>query len=155
MGRAIMIGGGRDNVVKNNIAVDCRVSIHIDARGLGWASYHAKDPDGTLVRRLKDVPYKEEPWSSRYPELVDILDNRPAAPVGNVVTRNVFARCDTKELADEARDLGTIEGNLTTDEDPGFAAPEQLDFRLREDSAVFERLPEFERIPFDKVGPRD
>lgn len=154
MGRAIMIGGGRDNVVKNNIAVDCRVSIHIDARGLGWASYHAKESDGTLVRRLKDVPYKEEPWRSRYPELVDILDNRPAAPVGNVVTRNVFVRCEKKEIADEAAELSTIEGNLTTDEDPGFVAPGELDYRLKDDSPVFQKLPDWERIPYDKIGPR-
>lgn len=154
MGRAIMIGGGRDNVVENNVAVDCRVSIHIDARGLGWAGYHVEGSDGTLPRRLRRVPYKEEPWRSRYPELVDILENRPGAPVGNVVRRNVFVRCDTRELASEARELSTIENNLSTDGDAGFVAPDELNFALQEDSPVFEKLPGFEPIPFDRIGPR-
>jgi len=38
--RAAFIGGGRDCVVENNIFVDCRPSLHIDARAMGWAGYH-------------------------------------------------------------------------------------------------------------------
>ena len=37
-GRAAMIGGGRDNTIENNIFVECTPSVHVDARGLGWAS---------------------------------------------------------------------------------------------------------------------
>ena len=70
------------------------------------------------------------------------------------MTRNVFVRCKKKEIADEAAELSTIEGNLTTDEDPGFAAPGELDYRLKDDSPVFQKLPNWERIPFDKIGPR-
>ena len=35
--RAAMIGGGRDCLVKNNLFVDCKPALHIDARALGWA----------------------------------------------------------------------------------------------------------------------
>ncbi len=34
--RAMMIGGGRDNKVVNNIFIGCTPSIHVDARGMGW-----------------------------------------------------------------------------------------------------------------------
>lgn len=39
--RAAFIGGGRDCTVKNNLFVDCRPSLHIDARALGWAHDHS------------------------------------------------------------------------------------------------------------------
>ncbi len=152
MGRAIMIGGGRDNVVKNNLVLDCRVSVHVDARGLGWAAYHARRPDGTLPTRLRRVPYQKEPWVDRYPKLVNILDEKPAAPAGNVVTGNVFWRCKKTELAKQAVKLGTIEGNVTTDADLRFADYGKLDLRLKKDSPVFEKLPGFKPIPFEKIG---
>ena len=37
-GHAVMIGGGRDTVVANNVFVDCRPAVSLDARGLGWAA---------------------------------------------------------------------------------------------------------------------
>jgi hypothetical protein len=43
----------------------CTPALHIDARGLGWAAYHRE----TLMQRLADMPWQEEPWKSRYPEL--------------------------------------------------------------------------------------
>lgn len=34
--RAIHLGGGRENLVENNLFVDCPHALHIDERGLGW-----------------------------------------------------------------------------------------------------------------------
>jgi hypothetical protein len=114
-----------------------------------------KPPDGTLVKRLKKVPYQKQPWRDRYPHLVNVLNEDPGAPVGNVLTCNVFVRCEKEEIAKEARKRGTIENNWSTDSDPGFTDPEKMDFSLREDSPVFEKLPEFEPIPFDRIGLPD
>jgi len=63
-GRAAFIGGGRDNLIENNIFVDCEASVHVDARGIGWMKYHV-EPGGTLPERLKAVPYKTPPWSEK------------------------------------------------------------------------------------------
>ncbi|MBM3890450.1 MAG: right-handed parallel beta-helix repeat-containing protein, partial [Verrucomicrobia bacterium] len=41
--RAAFIGGGHDNTIANNIFVDCKPAVHVDARGMGWA--HAM-PEG-------------------------------------------------------------------------------------------------------------
>ncbi len=38
-GRGMMIGGGRDNIVTGNAFVECQPAIHLDGRGIGWASF--------------------------------------------------------------------------------------------------------------------
>jgi len=39
-----------------------------------------------------------------------------------------------------------------TASDPGFVNAARGDFRLRPDAAVFDRLPGFKPIPFEKIG---
>jgi hypothetical protein len=77
--RSAMIGGGRDCCIENNVFVDCAPAMHVDARGLGWAADERK----TLQDSLDALPYKQPPWSTRYPLLVDILQDEPMAPKGN------------------------------------------------------------------------
>ncbi|MBI4893611.1 MAG: hypothetical protein HY821_23525 [Acidobacteria bacterium] len=38
--------------------------------------------------RLAAMPYKDPPWSERYPALVNILTDEPAVPKGNIVEGN-------------------------------------------------------------------
>jgi hypothetical protein len=78
-GRAAFIGGGRDNLVENNIFVDCSPSVHVDARGVGWMKDHVQE-GGTLPKRLEAMPYKQPPWSKKYPTLVNILEDSPGLP---------------------------------------------------------------------------
>ena len=88
-GRAAMIGGGRDNLIENNVFIECTPSVHVDARGLGWASYFF---DGTLTLlfdQLKEMKYKEPPYSAKYPALLTLDQGNPAFPMGNRVVRNV------------------------------------------------------------------
>lgn len=90
--RAMMIGGGRDNKVINNIFIDCDPSIHVDSRGLGWMeNLHIPDwikeaeEKGTIL----GIAYKNPPYSERYPELVNIINDEPRAPKGNIVSNNI------------------------------------------------------------------
>ena len=55
-------------------------------------------------------------------------------------------------LAKEVVQFGTVADNLTTDEDLGFQDAGKMDFRLRDESVVFKKLPKFQRIPFEKIG---
>lgn len=147
---AFLIGGGRDNVVVNNVAVETG-PVRIDSRGLGWAKRSA-GPGGGLEKSLKDMPYTDEPWASRYPKLVGILDDDPAVPKGNVVQRNVFVRTPAPRLDKPVIEFGTVSDNWVTEEDPGFVDAGAMDFRFRPDAEVFKRIPGFEPIPFDKIG---
>lgn len=86
--RGVMIGGGRDNLIEANRFVDCDIAIHMDARGLGWAKFWFDGRDNTLFDRLDAMPYRQEPWRSRYPQLLTLTHNEPAMPKGNTVDDN-------------------------------------------------------------------
>jgi hypothetical protein len=61
--------------------------------------------------------------------------------------RNIAVRCDN--LANGNWDVRDC---LTVTEDPGFVDEKAENFQLREDAPILQRLPQFERIPFDKIG---
>ena len=89
-GRSAMIGGGRDNTIENNIFVDCRPSVHVDARGLGWAAYYFDGKTWTgLFDALKEYRYQEPPYSTRYPDLSRLASENPALPTNNKILRNI------------------------------------------------------------------
>lgn len=88
-GRSAMIGGGRDNTVENNIFVECAPSVHLDARGLNWASYYFNGAYPELFEHLKEMKYQEPPYSTRYPELLTLDKGNPAFPMNNRIIRNV------------------------------------------------------------------
>ena len=158
--RAAFIGGGRDCIVKNNLFVDCNPSLHIDARALGWAHGHADMwiKEGREKGTLSGIRYKEPPYSERYPELVNILDDEPAAPKGNRVSCNVSFGGKWDGVQGSARKYQTIENNLV-DVDPYLATPDRIgegkqpravDFALKPDSPVW--AVGFDRLPFDRIG---
>jgi hypothetical protein len=144
--RAAFIGGCRDNVIRNNIFVDCKPAVHIDARALGWA---ADTVDTTMKDRLRAVPYERPPWSERYPQLINILADEPEAPKGNIVARNVCWGGQWDEIEDVARPLTTFTDNLL-DQDPRFVDAAKLNFQLRDDSPAYSLG--FTRIPIERIG---
>ncbi len=144
--RAAFIGGGRDCTVANNIFVDCKPALHIDARAMGWASYHVKT---TMTTRLKAMPYQNELWRKRYPKLPGILGDDPAAPKGNVVARNVSVGGRWDGVYGSARKYVTFRDNLI-DKDPHFVDRAKGNFQLRDDSPAYKLG--FKRIPIEKIG---
>jgi hypothetical protein len=128
----------------------------VDNRGMTWMSgdWHGKVTEGRhiLLQRLDMIPYQEEPWKSRYPELAEIMDGNPGAPAGNVVRDNVFVKSGEPNFADDALEFSEIGENYSTDSSQEFAGPEAGDYSLTSESPVFDALPDFDAIPFDKIG---
>ena len=144
--RAAFIGGGRDCTVENNIFVDCRPALHVDARALGWA----KDSvNTTMAQRLKAVPYTSQLWQERYPGLVKILQEEPAVPKGNVVAHNISWGGRWDEVEGKAQPYLTLSDNCVA-ADPLFQAPPPKTFRLQEGSPAYQLG--FKPIPFEKIG---
>lgn len=152
--RAAFIGGGRDNRVEGNLFIECNAAVHLDNRSQGWArKYQKPGGDHRMYAKLAEVRHDQPPWSGRYPKLALILKEDPHAPLGNVVRKNVAVRC--RRWLDVYRGgtkLLKLEDNFVTNDDPGFVNPEAMDFRLRPDSIVFEKVPGFEPIPFKTIG---
>lgn len=134
--RAAFIGGGRDCSIVNNVFVECPRAVHIDARAMGWA---AGSVPTTMTDRLQQMPYQNDLWRERYPELVDILDDEPAAPKGNLVARNLIAGpYGWRDIQGTADPYQTVTDNVVV-EDVDFFEPEGPTLRL-------ERVPELAQI---------
>jgi hypothetical protein len=102
-----------------------------------------------MTQRLKAMPYTSELWRKRYPELVSILEDEPAAPKGNIVARNISYGGRWDEVSSDARPYTTFLDNCV-DEDPLFAGAPPKTFHLRDDSPAY-RVG-FEPIPFERIG---
>lgn len=153
--RAAFIGGGRDCLVANNLFVDCDRALHIDNRAQNWASYHV---DTTMTERLKKMPFETSPWRERFPKLLTILDDEPAAPKGNVVERNVFVGERWNDVSDGAAPYVTLRDNVI-ESAPGFVDPDRIAtggdlpaeaFALREDATALQ--VGFKPLPLEKMG---
>ena len=89
----VKIAGGRDNHVRSNLFVDCDRDVSFDARGLNWSRHRCEDKcsgRSCLRTELEELHHLAAPWVRRYPILVDLLDQHPCRPVGNVIADNRF-----------------------------------------------------------------
>lgn len=146
--RAAFIGGGRDNIVENNVFVDCEPAVHVDARAMGWASYHVET---TMKDRLMAVPYKQPPWSEKYPQLVNILEDEPAAPKGNIVRRNICVGGRWLNIEEKAKPYVQFEDNIFgADAESVFVNARKGDFRIRTNSIATK--VNFKPIPVERIG---
>lgn len=146
---AINIGGGRDNTVQNNLFVDNPISLHMDARGLTWASYYFDGSNNTLFDRLDLVNYQQPPYSVAYPSLVDIRLDQPAIPKGNKILNNVFSGNSGPLLIDGTDTYTLLSGNIIS-EAVGFVTIDKAGPLLSTDSPAW-RLG-FEPIPREQIG---
>ena len=150
--RAAFIGGGRDNRLENNLFIDCKPAVHVDARAMGWASYHV---DTTMTERLRAMPYQGDLWAGRYPELPAILEQEPAAPRGNIIRRNLCLGGIWESVEAKARPYITVEENLIlADAGEGNLLDANGDLQWNPVSPVFAKLPGFRVPPFEEIGPR-
>lgn len=110
------IGGGRDNLVENNLFYLSSPAIHLDARGLHWARASTLDPNGTLRKRLASVPYNRPPYSQRYPHLSNLLEDEPAAPKYNLFQNNVLVASEPFRVEKGAEPGILLENNQVVTE---------------------------------------
>ncbi len=137
---AIQINGGRDNLVDNNLFVEC-------ARGLtgGW---YPDNPAWRSLREGRAPPtfFTNDLYRARYPELARMLE-----PDGlNRVWRNLFFRCGAAVGGDRAR-WELLDNVESPREDPGFVDAAAGDYRFRPDAPVLARVP-FRPLPLEAVG---
>jgi len=142
---AVFNHGGHDNIVTNNIFIECGLALGAAPWPEGLWKQWLGEPlwQGNL---LEEVDITKAPYTERYPELKGYMDYESGLRL-NHASRNVSVRC--KNLVNGN---WTISETFVTHEDPGFANYEARDFTLNEDAAVFEQIPGFEQIPFGEIG---
>ena len=94
--RALMLGGGRDNVFSSNVLEGTDGSfeaINFDNRGMTWGNAGCNASAGgdpILLRFLARVPYNSsEVWTTAFPSLSRTLSDAPCTPRHNRVSNNV------------------------------------------------------------------
>jgi hypothetical protein len=70
----------------------------------------------------------------------------------NRVLRNIVYNCE--QFIGRGAEKQMVKDNLIMDENPGFVDAAAMNFRLKSDSAVYEKILAFEKIPFEKIGLR-
>jgi len=153
-GRAAFIGGGRDNLVENNLFVDCEAAVHLDARGTSRIT-NGKGGSWDLLAKAKAVGYDRLPWSERYPPLARIMQEKWQLPEGNVIRRNIALGCDKWLSAHGMKEhmgLVRFEHNLTDGPEQTITDPHRIleQVRLRPEDRA--KAPGFEEIPLDTIG---
>ena len=142
---AVFNHGGHDNTVVNNIFIECDLAIGAAPwSDDGWREWLGGDLWKT--RLLEEVDITRSPFTERYPELIGFMEYESGLRL-NRALRNVAVACKNFVNGN-----WTMDESFITREDPGFVDYAKLDFALREDAAVFERIPGFEPIPFEKIG---
>ena len=87
--RAVLLGGGRDHTVIDNVIIQAETPIHYDARAV-TSHKTLVAPDSVLFRRLDATPVASPAWAERYPSLSSLRSRSPERPMGNVIERNVM-----------------------------------------------------------------
>jgi parallel beta-helix repeat protein len=149
-GRGVLVGGGRDNKVQNNIFIDCQQPTYLDARGTDQFRKYFDGTDTALTDRLKAVNYRNPPYSTRYPELLRLYDKNPALPEGNSFVGNISVGGPWLELKDGLTEATVKMAGNHVGGDPGFVDRARNNFQLKVDSPVLRKG--FKRIPMGRIG---
>lgn len=148
--QAFKLANGRENIVENNIVIDSGTAVAFMTRNYkpGEKNYNS------LMSKFDQVPYQSEIWHERYPTLAGILGDEPLLPKYNVVRNNAIVSSGPITGDNRNMELGTVENNVTFADksELGFVDPASLNFELRDDAALFGKLPGFQKIPFADIG---
>ena len=98
--RAVLLGGGRDHTIVDNLIIQAETPIHFDARAI-TSHKSLVNPQSVLFRRLEATPVHSKEWTQRYPSLAGLKNREPERPAGNIIERNVLVGCGRMWVARE------------------------------------------------------
>ena len=157
----IGVGGGHDNIIRNNIMVDATefspACMYYDNRGLQeWfgGQYNANPSEHQLTINLNAVPYTSDVWVEAYPNLAKIFDVDPMLPVRGEITHNIVSNHKNMNIADEVIENGIVEENWVTPDSIGIVRDERGKYSF-EDISVFDEFEGFNIIPIEDIGLKD
>ncbi|MBQ3553681.1 MAG: right-handed parallel beta-helix repeat-containing protein [Clostridia bacterium] len=160
---ACMINGGHDNTFYNNIVINSEAGIYMQV-----SPDIINDPEGGVQRAIETItksahwddpsaePWKQPIFTERYPEMLAMLDNHPELPMNNKSINNVFINTQDSTFSDTSiASLLQEEGNIELRKDPGFYDMKNRNYLLKEDSSVYDAIPDFVPLPFSRMGRYD
>ncbi len=157
-GYGVFIGGGRDNLISNNVFLNCtRGTVYIDQRG-EWETGEGEGftENGKFIKQLRDAAIDNDLWRTEYKEVFDMLAEfgngtiEISYPKNNLVENNVYVLSGAEFYKPLALKYGTLKNNLTYSVNPGFVS--DSDFNLTDEAQIKKDNSDFVAIPFLKIG---
>jgi tetratricopeptide (TPR) repeat protein len=135
----VQIHGGKENIVDNNLFVDCDYAVSFSPWGTTrWKSFLAEaSRSGRLITN--------ELYFARYPSLARLGENADV----NSIWRNLVVDCGG--LLTRDRGIQDLMDNLIVSGDPGFVDAAQQNFALKATARVLAQFG-FRPIPFEHIG---
>ena len=146
-----VVTSGSYNVIHNNIFANCGGSMKL------YRSYDygtGANYNSTFQADIDSIPYKSEVWVSHFPEIVNVVSEDGTYDTSNyiVATNNVHYNSKPPQVEGAVAKTLTSVNNVVFQSDPGFYDLENRNYLLKSDSQVYEKIPEFEPIPFTRMG---
>ena len=167
---SIHVGGGRDNVITNNIILNPgNNALRFDDRARegaienGWFT-HAYIGSGDMWEALYNSPWQSETWQKAFPEYKNCTDDisksdspdyipNPASTFRNniIINKNM----GYGEIYSSVWKFSDISENAIYNVgkcDEIFVDPDNGDYNIKDIDEIRKVAPDFEEIPLDKIG---
>jgi hypothetical protein len=131
----VQIHGGKENLVDGNLFLDCYA-------GVSFSRWGSKRWLESIQRFLQQAG--QDPYLSRYPELAGLKTDADV----NIVSRNLFIRCESIFLRDGGVEQAALNATTTQSFDLQTVSQDRL---VRDDPRLKSLL--FEPIPLEEMGP--
>ena len=167
---SIHIGGGRDNIVSNNIIVNSgENAVYFDDRAREGALYngwftHAHMGSGDMWDALYASPWESDIWREAFPQYENLTDDvnmsdSPAFipnPLCSITNNLIFNKYgDMGDIYDASEKYSVIDNNgiynLSKAEET-FVDYNAGDYNIKDIEEIREDAPKFENIPLDEIG---
>jgi len=167
---SIHIGGGRDNIVTNNIIVNSgNNAVYFDERARegalnnGWFT-HAYIGSGDMWENLYNSPWQTEIWQNEFPQYQTMTDDiskcetpeyipNPASTVkGNLIVNKYK---EIGEIYKSAKKFSDISDNgiyLPGSAEELFVDFNSGNYKIKDIEKLRNTIPGFEEIPLEKIG---
>lgn len=132
---AVLLHGGRDNIVKNNLSVECDQAV----KAIDWTyKDYLDDESYSMWQELDKSAYKSELWQNKFAHLYNIKEDEPKEAKYNVVSGNLAVDCKSGNTAVEIyRNYSEVINNIDTADRGVVEDIENFNFRLNENTDVF------------------
>ena len=167
---SIHIGGGRDNLVANNVVINSGSSaVYFDHRARegalenGWFT-HAHIGSGDMWEALYSSPWQSKAWQEAFPEYKTMTDDVSKADSkdfipnpSSTVKGNIIINKDAEigDISSDAMSFSDISENVIFSLgklDSIFVDIEAGNYNVKDVEKIRESIPGFEEIPLDKIG---
>ena len=170
-GYAFLIGGGRDNMIENNLVINAGKQIIYDDcaydgyQNDGWYAKNCKTPDSRLWQLMNEakefnasIGHKYDGIERMHQDYEREEDEGFAVnPSGSSLKNNIIISRKNKvgEIAKAVKKYSVVENNQTFtlhSVKSSFVDYENGDYRIKADSKISKKCPGFKEIPFDEIG---